>query len=258
MGRTSLCRNGELQESGISGNALKILAAVTMFIDHIGAGLIEPYLNLCCGGLVEGVAKELLQTLNNVDRALRLVGRLAFPVFCFLLVEGFLHTRDWKRYAGRLFLFGLISELPFDRLFFGSWFYPERQNVYLTLCIALLVLAGYRRYTFDPMKQYLVILAGCGAAYLIRCDYDVFGILLVVVLYELHQDRTVQSLAGGLMAGIYSISFWGVSALAFIPIHMYNGRKGRLNLKYFFYWFYPVHLAVLCLIRIAFLDKAIF
>lgn len=258
MGQTSAYRNGDRMGSGISGNGLKLFAAVTMVIDHIGAGLVEPYWNKCYEGAVKSASMELLQTLGNVDLALRLVGRLSFPVFCFLLVEGFLHTRDWKKYAGRLFVFGLLSELPFDRLFFGSWFNPEHQNVYPTLFIALLVLVGYQRYVFDPLKKYLVVLAGCGTAYLLRCDYDAFGILLVVVLYEFHGNKTMQALAGGLMAGVQSISFWGASALAFIPIHMYNGKKGRLNLKYFFYWFYPVHLAVLCLIRIVFLDRALF
>lgn len=113
-----------------------------------------------------------------------------------------------------------------------------------------MVLAGYQRCEYDVVKKMLVAAAGCAAAYLLRCDYDISGIVMIVILYEFHNNKYYQMLAGGLMAAIESIIAFGAAALAFIPISMYNGTRGRMNLKYFFYWFYPVHLTVLYLIQL--------
>ena len=244
----TLPKYGANQRSGgISGNTLKMIAIITMLIDHIGAGVVEPYLSMNMGAM-DG--NEMFNRLYYLDRSLRIIGRVAFPIFCFLLVEGFLHTRDVKKYGSRLLLFSLISEVPFDLIFFNTWFYPGYQNVYITLFIGLVVLAGYRRCEYDVVKKMLVAAAGCAAAYLLRCDYDISGIVMIVILYEFNNNKYYQMLAGGLMAAIESISAFGAAALAFIPISMYNGTRGRMNLKYFFYWFYPVHLTVLYLIQL--------
>ncbi len=113
-----------------------------------------------------------------------------------------------------------------------------------------MVLVGYRRWEYDAVKKMLVVAAGGAAAYLLRCDYDISGILMIVILYEFRRNKRYQVLAGGLMAALESISFFGAAVLAFIPISMYNGTRGRINLKYFFYWFYPVHIMVLYLIQL--------
>lgn len=241
-----------VRSRGLSGNVLKIIAIVTMLIDHIGAVIIEP-------GIFHAPDQAAIQAVLATDaglkwfaadQVLRTVGRIAFPIFCFLLVEGFLHTKDWKKYAARLLAFALISEIPFDMAVFGSWFNPEYQNVFFTLFVGLLVLEGYRRFESSQIKQILVMLAGCVAAFLLRCDYNVFGIVLIVILYLFRNNRKYRTLAGGLMAALESSSFFCAAALAFIPIHLYNGTRGKLRLKYLFYWFYPVHLLILYAIRI--------
>ena len=101
---------------GISGFQLKWIGIVTMAIDHIGHVLFPRCLML------------------------RAIGRLAFPIFCFLLVEGFHYTHDRKRYALRLATFALISELPFNVAIFGNWFVPQHQNVFWTLTIGVLMM----------------------------------------------------------------------------------------------------------------------
>lgn len=247
MEQTSLNYGAGEGAGGISGNTLKMAAIITMLIDHIGAGIVEPYLTVNMG-TVEG--NGMLDRLYFLDMGLRIIGRMAFPIFCFLLVEGFLHTHDVKKYGSRLLRFSLISEIPFDLTFFGAWFYPGYQNVYITLFIGLLVLVGYQRCEYDAVKKMLVVTAGGAAAYLLRCDYDISGILMIVILYEFRRNKRYQVLAGGLMAALESISFFGAAVLAFIPISMYNGTRGRMNLKYFFYWFYPVHIMVLYLIQL--------
>lgn len=237
---------------GITGNTLKMIAIVTMLIDHIGAGIIEPYIALYDEGSLKNIGSisaEVVDRLYLLDVVLRTVGRIAFPIFCFLLVEGFLHTRNVKRYGLRLLLFGLISEVPFDRLFNGSWFYLGSQNIYLTLFIGLLTLAGCRRFADDFILKMMVILCGCGAAALFKSDYEAIGIIMIVAFYEFRLNKRQQIITGGIVAFLESLSFYGAGALAVIPIWAYRGRRGRMNLKYFFYWFYPVHLALLYVVQ---------
>ena len=114
VGRAGLSRQG-----GLSGGSLKLIAIGLMFLDHVGAVVLERM--LLAAGLGEAATSEQVTaflaqngTLYWADFALRMAGRLAFPIFCFLLVEGFLHTRSVKRYALRLGAFAIISEVPFD------------------------------------------------------------------------------------------------------------------------------------------------
>ena len=119
---------------GLSGTALKRIACLSMLVDHLGASLLENGLFRC---------SAIDPRLVGLDQLLRLVGRLAFPIYCFLLVEGFLHTHDLKKYALRMLGFALISEGPFDWAFF-SGVYWGHQNVYFTLLLGLaLILALY-------------------------------------------------------------------------------------------------------------------
>ena len=104
-----------------SGTALKTIACITMLVDHIGASCIEA--GILTPGLDSGtLSRDTLSAypLYRLDMVLRFTGRLAFPIFCFLLVEGFVHTHDVKKYVRRLFLFALISEVPFDLAFFRT------------------------------------------------------------------------------------------------------------------------------------------
>ncbi|MCD7746578.1 MAG: conjugal transfer protein TraX [Lachnospiraceae bacterium] len=224
---------------GISGSTLKLIAIITMLIDHTGATVIRSIARLPA---VTGDSelRILWQNIYNISRD---IGRLAFPIFCFLLVEGFLHTRSPRKYAGRLFVFALISEIPFDIALKGSWFYPDKQNVYFTLLIGLLVLMGIQYLTDNGTRRVLLsvipIAAGMLLAWWIDTDYNYKGVFLIAVLYLMRYTRLYQCIGGAA-----AISWELPAPLAFIPIYFYNGKRG-ISLKYFFYWFYPVHLMVL-------------
>lgn len=126
----------QTQRPALSGTALKRLALCSMLLDHLGASCLE-------AGVFSrpGPISEPLLTL---DLCLRWAGRLAFPLYCFLLVEGFLHTHSLRQYAGRMLAFALVSELPFDLAFFHTLIYRGHQNVYWTLFFGLCALGCLR------------------------------------------------------------------------------------------------------------------
>lgn len=241
-----------IRTKGITGNTLKMIAIVTMFIDHIGVAIIEngiiKYQQTNPAYEIFGLQGESMWSM--IDLVLRTIGRVAFPIFCFLLVEGFFHTRNIKKYGARLFLFALISEIPFDLALFGKWFYPGYQNVYFTLFIGLCVLYWYEKVLGDPIRSTLVFLAGCGVALLLNCDYNVIGIAMILLFYVFYKNKKMQTIFAGILAAVESLGCFGAAILAFIPINMYNGARGKRNLKYFFYWFYPVHLILLYILRL--------
>lgn len=228
---------------GVSGSTLKLIAIITMLIDHTGATVIRA-IQSHPAVTSDAELSLLWQQIYNISRD---IGRIAFPIFCFLLVEGFLHTRDVRRYAGRLFLFALISEIPFDIALKGNWYFPGKQNVYFTLLIGLLVLIGIQWITENGMRNLFLavipIAIGMYIALKIDTDYNYKGIFLIAILYLMRSSRLYQCIGGAAAVS------WEVPApLAFIPVYLYNGQRG-LRLKYLFYWFYPAHLMILYVLK---------
>lgn len=232
---------------GLSGTALKFIACVTMLIDHIGASCIEAGLlmpRLAAGTLSRSTMGQL--SLFQLDRVLRFTGRLAFPIFCFLLVEGFVHTHDVKKYVRRLFLFALLSEVPFDFAFFRTPFEPENQNVYWTLALGVLAMAGLKHFEKPDGSaswQGLLCAAGCVlAAELLHTDYNGIGVVILCALYLTRASRKRQCIVGAIL-----FAFELTAPLAFVFIWFYNGQRGRCPkwAQWAFYLFYPVHLLLL-------------
>ena len=211
-----------------------------MLLDHIGASCIE--------GRFSGSAAAS-SALATLDLTLRLIGRLAFPIFCFLLVEGFLHTHDVHRYIKRLLLFGLVSELPFDLAFYQTPFYWEHQNVYWTLALGVLAMAGLKHFETEsgtPTFKGVLCMAGCALlAELARTDYGAIGVALIAALYLTRSSRKQQCLIGSCM-----MLFELTAPLAFVPVWHYNGSRGHCTraMQWAFYVFYPAHLALLAVL----------
>lgn len=218
---------------GFSGTTLKYIACGTMLLDHIGASCIESRYSYYTA------APYALVTL---DLVLRLIGRLAFPIFCFLLVEGFLHTHSLRQYAGRMLAFALVSELPFDLAFFHTLIYRGHQNVYWTLFFGLCALGCLRHFGERSAPGIFSALALAVLAELLRTDYGAIGVLLIVVLYITRASRPLQCLFGA-VAVCYELP----APLAFLPVSLYNGQRGRCSRagQWAFYLFYPAHLALL-------------
>lgn len=265
MGET---QTGKIQgKQGISSAVLKNIAVVTMLIDHIGAVIVTRLLiqNGLYKAMVNREAYDAWVGQNGgmygIYMAMRIIGRLAFPIYCFLLVEGFQKTHDVKKYLGRMFLFALLSEVPFDLALSGKVWNAEYQNVFFTLLIGLLVITGLRlaeqRLTgTETVKKLLrvgldavIILAGCALALILKTDYSFKGVLAITVLY-LFRNRKKAQIWGGVIIFLLMDGLEMLAAFSFILIWFYNGTRGKQN-KYFFYFFYPVHLLLLWLICVA-------
>ena len=196
------------------------------------------------------------------------VGRLAFPIFAFLVAEGFVRTRSRARYARRLLIFALVSEVPFDLLAAGRPVYPFHQNVLWTFLIALGCMQLLEWAKADPRPAArLVVSAGAvlggflaGTAFMV--DYFGPGVWTVLVFYLFRGDGWRQRLGqllcllllnGWLLAGqtvllgglALPIQAFAVLALPFI--WLYRGRQGPhgRTVRWLFYGFYPAHLLVL-------------
>lgn len=268
-------------KSGFPANFLKIFAALTMLIDHAAITLVyaklansPEYLNLIfspdtTAEQAASIPADYLG-LYSAYSVMRLVGRIAFPIFAFLLYEGFMHTSNYKRYLLRVGLCALAAEIPFNLIvttaspLFGltdvstSFFYPDYQNTVFTLFIALLMLYGMKRFeTTDnaspgaSLKQWfgqlICVLVACVLTVFARTDYSYIGILFIAVLYFFRHSKKMQILFGCIVMLTTDIA----ALLAFVPIAMYNGMQiPSKKMKYFFYIFYPAHLLVLYLISL--------
>ena len=216
----------------LSAAALHILAMALMLMDHLWATLLPAQEWLTCAG------------------------RLAFPIFAFMAVEGYFHTHDLKKYTLRLLLFALLSEVPFDLMYGGTWFYPVHQNVIWTLLLGILgihlmeTVRKKQKTGLYLLVSALVVVAGAVLGTLGMVDYYGAGVLLAA-LYWVNVE-----LLGGLMYPIqlFGIDFelcqQGLALLALVPIWLYRGRQGYHSkpFQYACYAFYPVHMMLLALV----------
>jgi hypothetical protein len=220
---------------------LKIIALTTMIIDHYGA------------------------IFQGDTMFFRMIGRLAFPIYCFLLVEGYFHTSDVKKYAKRLFIFALISEVPFDLAFYNKLGFVH-QNIFFTLFIglaAIYILDNREgKYNFNKNTVVLiktaVILISCVLATLLSVDYSAVGIIYILVFYFTRNydkfKRFITIVPIMLIVNFSASIFQQFSLLALPLLYSYNGELGPKNkiLQISFYVAYPLHLMIFYIIKISF------
>lgn len=243
-----------MKKKGISGSTLKIIAMIAMLLDHIGLVICgrmmmeKGYMDLV-GANEETVMAWVTANadLYSTYYMFRMVGRIAFPIFAFLLVEGFKHTKDAKKYALRLAVFALISEIPFDLALQSKVISFDYQNIFFTLAIGVATMQAYKWVEEKQIQNVvtrvllwvLVVMAGMAAALILRTDYGALGVFVMIGLYIFRESRFYQIAVIGL-AFIQNMTAW----FSMLPILIYNEKRG-LNLKWPFYIFYPVHLLVL-------------
>ncbi len=242
----------------LSTFVLKIIAIISMMTDHVGAVLFPDQVWM------------------------RYVGRLAFPIFCFLIAEGFAHTKNVPKYLMRLGMFALISEIPFNLAFKGKLFFYGGCNVFITLFLGLLALVIFdaiNRMEGIPKPVLLLIslvpvAALCRTADSLGSDYGKYGVMLIFIFYIFRENRTAALLVFALStllkygltttpypqalmlfkAGGKTWFFFEQTQLycllAAIPLALYSGECGSRRFKWLFYAFYPAHLMILWLISL--------
>ena len=234
----------------VKGSTLKWIAIITMLIDHTGATVVE--------GMLSTASAHDYQRWYVLYMIMRAIGRLAFPIFCYLLVEGVKHTSNPKKYAVRLLVFALISDMPFDYAFFGGWFVWSQQNVFFTLLIGFIAVECGRyleEWCSKPMLKYLLIAVSTFAfmvgADFLHTDYGSMGVLTIVLMYYFPQILPEKRKNFGFLFAIIPLmltNYYEVPALLdTLIVRKYDGTRGR-QMKYFFYAFYPVHLLILGLL----------
>lgn len=220
---------------------LKLIACVSMVLDH--AARIFRF---------HGIAQIICS---------QVIGRIAFPLFCFLLAEGYLHTRNTRKYLTRLFLCALLSELSYDRMFPGV-FFLQMQNTLFSLSLGLamfLWMDAVRKEAQETRKgiilPFLSVVLCAVAATILHLDYQAGGILCMACCYAgNNKERRYPVLA--IVAGCIALVLCGTgeacALLGIVPVLFYNGKHGwqmegkeKTLAKYAFYAFYPMHLIVL-------------
>lgn len=198
---------------------LKMIALVAMVCDHVGLIFFPEWI------------------------VFRIIGRISFPIFAYVLVEGFFYTRDIKKYLLRLGLLSLVSEIPFDLMASGRVLEFGHQNVFFTLTLGILALWLMSR-TINPILQLIYAGAIMVVSNLLHVDYRQFGVLLIIWFYYWRSTKWVKYLGAAVImvllkgwTGVYTIP-------SLIPMLLYNEKQGP-KWKWFFYIFYPVHLLVI-------------
>ncbi len=236
----------------LNGFYLKLIAVVSMLIDHMGAVLFPQQM------------------------VFRYIGRIAFPIFVFLLVEGFIYTKNVRKYEIRLLVFALISEIPFDLAFNDSVLEFKSQNVFFTLLIGLVMLdvmqtvrerTGYSDAPRDIFTELVILVLFIVVAFLLRTDYSGGGVLLIYCFYKFRGMHVLKIILLGLICFLFYTRIELFALLAVIPLLLYNGKRGfgrsgglyngnlstpaSVVVKYLFYIFYPAHLLILHFISLA-------
>jgi hypothetical protein len=255
-----------------------------MLIDHLAAGLVLP--SVISGDMYDFLSRFVIDVTLDLEIQiyvfLRGVGRQAFPIFCYLLVEGFMHTHSKARYSITLAAFALISEIPFDLGLITYKAYDtlnlntiyteyetqiwESQNVYFTLALGVIAMWAADSI-LKKLKGINIVLAyaasiipfGLAAwlAYYMKTDYNACGIAVIAILYYSHSICILATLLAYIFLTFTmstpingGMEEWSLPA--FMIINLYNGQRGfiKKNFKYFFYWFYPAHLIILYFMNI--------
>lgn len=239
----------------MNGTTMKIYGCVTMFLYALSRSVFQQGLigmdQYGPGELAAAMeADPDLMMLSGWASVLQLIGGLAIPVFAFLLVEGFLHTRSFKRYLLTMLIVGAVSEVPYDLAMYGKPWDMGGQNALLTysLCLVMLYGLGFldgKKGLVIRLCQVVLVGATVMWAMMLRCAFGLVTVLLTAIYYLWREKNGTRVLLGCAVSILYV-----TAPLSGYAIYNYDGQRGKLaaKYKYVFYALYPIHLLVLGLI----------
>ncbi len=205
---------------------LKMIALMTMIIDHIGA-LVFPDLIF-----------------------LRIFGRMAFIIYAFLITEGVLHTKNINIYIGKIAVWAAISEVPFDMAFHGEFLFLQHQNIFFTLLISVIGIK-YIEQTQNIFLRIICVCLCCCVLHFVNCDYSWYGGTLIFSFYFFKKYILLKYILIQTLNTIATFTIFGLQIFAFIgfiPLLLYNGKKG-IHIGDIYYSFYALHIMMICLIK---------
>ncbi len=231
---------------GLSGGMLKLLAVLMMTAYNFAVVIIH-------NGKLYGYVDEYYQMAIATEEGARwldlynfliIFRHFSFPIFAFLLVEGFIHTSNFWKYFIRVFIVAIVSEVPFDLCMFNETYNWSLQNPVFTLATALLVMHFMQVWKRDIVKMWFPVIVGCVVAYFANFQYGAFGVAGMALMYYFHKEKILQMISGMAATAAGSVAVHFLPVLSFIPIFFYNGERGRFNPKWLYYIYYPLHLVV--------------
>lgn len=234
----------------ITADGLKLFACMMMLMQTIGISVVEKGLIRIDAYTQEQFSALLAEDshmmfLAGVGSVMQLLGGMAVPLFAFLLVEGFLHTADYRRYLLTVGLFALISEIPYDFAMYQAIWEPAGQNALCSMTVSLLMLyflrmADHRKRGAGILLKLLIVSGGIFWVSLLRAEYGLSIVLLTAVFY-LFYARNGWKMALGILISLLHVT----GPLAFYGIWCYNEVRTDRIPRYAYYLFYPLHLLLL-------------
>ncbi len=220
----------------LSGSALKLIACLSMLSDHLAKFYFFrfPWANTVWFS-VAGREISLLQLMV-------MFGRFAFPLFAFLLVEGFEKTSNRKKYGISLLVLAMVSEIPFDLMNGHAIWYPK-QNVMFTLLLGYLAMWSVEFFKNKPLISIMLLLVMFLVSRYMHADYQTIGFVFILLMYGLKKERIIRTVACPVLLPMKLMVF-----LSLLLTCLYNDKRGFVKtpfLKYCFYAFYPVHMLVI-------------
>ena len=236
---------------GLSASVLKIIAIVTMIIDHIGYLILNGKLY----GFNDVVYQHVI-TLPEAQKWIilynicRIIGRISFPLFAFLVIEGLLRTSSIFNYLFRLLMLAIVSEIPYDLMIYNRFMYLQDQNVVFLYFIVVGLIAIHRRINAHPIFLFVMIFIAMIASYFGKISYGPMGVIYMAYVYNMRFDKNLRTIGCGILSFLMSFykNRYGVGAISAIFIHFYNGKKGNIKLGNLPYIIYPLHMLIIVII----------
>lgn len=220
----------------LSGSVLKLIACISMLSDHLAKFWF------CRFPWANEVWFTVAGRTMSLSHMMQMFGRFAFPIFVFLLVEGFEKTSNRKKYGISLFVLALLSEIPFN-LMVGHTILLPKQNVMFTLLLGYLAMCSLERFRNKPMISLFLLVVMFLVSRYMHGDYQTIGFVFILLIYGLRKERIIRTVACPVLLPMKLMVF-----LSLLLTCMYNGKRGFIKtpfLKYCFYAFYPVHMLLI-------------